>query len=76
MLNFTLLTRIDTLKARLDRLTYHSNAIEGNTLTQSETQIVVENGITIDGHQHSIEYKVTIAVRKYLNGRSSLKTSV
>ena len=31
------------------RLTYHSNAIEGNTLTQSETQIVVEKGITIGG---------------------------
>jgi Fic family protein len=68
MFNPTLLTQIDALKARLDRirplapdlvenlrevynirLTYHSNAIEGNTLTQSETQIVVEKGITIGG---------------------------
>jgi fido (protein-threonine AMPylation protein) len=32
------------------RLTYHSNAIEGNTLTLKETQIVVEEGITIGGH--------------------------
>lgn len=32
------------------RLTYHSNAIEGNTLTLRETQIVVEEGITIGGH--------------------------
>lgn len=31
------------------RLTYHSTAIEGNTLTQSETQIVLEKGITIGG---------------------------
>jgi Fic family protein len=31
------------------RLTYNSNAIEGNTLTESETQIVVEKGITIGG---------------------------
>jgi Fic family protein len=31
------------------RLTYHSTAIEGNTLTQSETQIVIEKGITIAG---------------------------
>ena len=31
------------------RLTYHSTAIEGNTLTQSETQIVIEKGITIGG---------------------------
>jgi fido (protein-threonine AMPylation protein) len=32
------------------RLTYHSNAIEGNTLTLKETQIVVEEGMTIGGH--------------------------
>jgi len=32
------------------RLTYHSNAIEGNTLTLRETQIVIEEGITIGGH--------------------------
>ncbi len=30
-------------------LTYSSNAIEGNTLTESETKIVIENGITIGG---------------------------
>jgi len=30
--------------------TYHSNAIEGNTLSLRETQIVLEYGITIDGH--------------------------
>jgi Fic family protein len=32
------------------RLTYHSNAIEGNTLSLRETQVVVEEGITIGGH--------------------------
>ncbi len=32
------------------RLTYHSNAIEGNTLDLRETQVVVEEGITIGGH--------------------------
>lgn len=31
-------------------LTYHSNAIEGNTLTLVETQMVLEYGITSDGH--------------------------
>jgi Fic family protein len=31
------------------RLTYHSNAIEGNTLTQSETELVIDKGITIGG---------------------------
>ncbi len=30
-------------------LTHHSTAIEGNTLTQSETQIVLEKGVTIGG---------------------------
>ncbi|KAF5409861.1 MAG: hypothetical protein C5S43_05780 [Candidatus Methanocomedens sp.] len=29
--------------------TYHSNAIEGNTLTLSETKLVLEEGITIGG---------------------------
>lgn len=31
------------------RLTYNSTAIEGNTLTETETQIVLEKGITIGG---------------------------
>src|SRR3954468_13607956 len=31
-------------------LTYHSNAIEGNTLDESDTQMVIEHGITIGGH--------------------------
>lgn len=30
--------------------TYHSNAIEGNTLSLHETQMVLEYGITVDGH--------------------------
>lgn len=32
------------------RLTYHSNALEGNTLNLRETQIVIEEGITIGDH--------------------------
>jgi Fic family protein len=41
---------VDELRHRFEvRLTYHSTAIEGNTLTQSETQIVLEKGITIGG---------------------------
>ena len=31
-------------------LTYHSNAIEGNSLTLQETQMVIDYGITIHGH--------------------------
>lgn len=30
-------------------LTYTSNAIEGNTLTESETKVVIEDGVTIGG---------------------------
>ncbi|PDV97309.1 Fic family protein [Candidatus Chloroploca asiatica] len=32
------------------RLTFHSNAIEGNTLTLRETQLVIEHGLTVGGH--------------------------
>ncbi|RRR65834.1 MAG: Fic family protein [Candidatus Viridilinea halotolerans] len=32
------------------RLTFHSNAIEGNTLNLRETQLVIAHGITIGGH--------------------------
>lgn len=31
-------------------ITYHSNAIEGNSLTLQETQMVIDYGITIHGH--------------------------
>ena len=30
-------------------LTYASNALEGNTLTESETKVVLEDGVTIGG---------------------------
>ncbi|MDA3932332.1 MAG: Fic family protein [Tenericutes bacterium] len=57
--------------------TYNSNAIEGNTLTMSETKVVLE-GITIGGksvtehleainHKEAIEYlELLITERKYL----------
>ncbi|GAB4457422.1 MAG: Fic family protein [Armatimonadaceae bacterium] len=49
------------------RYTYHSNAIEGNTLSQSETEMVLEKGITVGGktltehlevigHKEAIDY--------------------
>jgi Fic family protein len=39
------------LKSRFDvRFTYNSNAIEGNTLTQNETEMIVRSGVTIAGH--------------------------
>jgi len=43
----------DTLKKLLEdirlRHTYHSDAIEGNTLTLQETKLVLEEGVTIGG---------------------------
>ncbi len=54
------------------RFTYNSNAIEGNTLTQSETQLVLEKGITVGGktlrehlevvgHRDAIDYVESLA---------------
>lgn len=45
--------------------TYHSNSIEGNTLTLSETKVVLEDGITIGGksmreHLEAINHKEAI----------------
>ncbi len=54
------------------RFTYNSNAIEGNTLTQSETELVLTKGITIGGktleehlevvgHKEAIDYVENLA---------------
>lgn len=54
------------------RYTYHSNAIEGNTLTISETKVVLEDGVTIGGksmrehleainHREAIDYLMALA---------------
>ena len=56
------------------RFTYNSNAIEGNTLTQHETALVLETGITIGGktlkehlevigHKEAIDYVEALAQR-------------
>lgn len=56
-------------------LTYTSNALEGNTLTESETKIVLEEGITIGGkplkdhlealgHAEAIDYLRTLVEGK------------
>jgi len=51
----------------LIKSTYHSNAIEGNTLTVFETKAVLEDGITIAGksmreHLEAINHKEAILV--------------
>lgn len=56
-------------------LTYNSNAIEGNSLSLSETKLVVEEGLTIGGktlrehleatnHQKAIEFVKTLVSKK------------
>ncbi|MGA0200889.1 MAG: Fic family protein, partial [Prochlorotrichaceae cyanobacterium] len=66
-------TILAELKQRYDvSFTYNSNAIEGNTLTQSETELVLSKGITIGGktltehlevigHKEAIDYIESLA---------------
>src|SRR5687767_13843813 len=43
-------TQVAKLRTQMEiELTYHSNAIEGNKLTLRETQLVIQEGITIKG---------------------------
>ncbi|MGB7520868.1 MAG: Fic family protein [Spirulinaceae cyanobacterium] len=66
------------------QFTYNSNAIEGNTLTQSETELVLSKGITIGGktlqehlevvgHQDAINYIETLARKDSLVGEWEIK---
>lgn len=59
--------------------TYNSNAIEGNTLTLSETKVVLQNGITIKGkplkdHLETINHKEAIDFIEQLVFKDSLIT--
>jgi Fic family protein len=61
------------LRKQIDvEMTYHSNAIEGNTLTLQETRLILETGITIGGkslrehfevinHQEALTYVEDLA---------------
>lgn len=46
-------------------LTYTSNALEGNTLTESETKVVLEDGLTVSGHPLREIYEATGHARAY-----------
>ncbi len=51
---------VQEMKKNYDvRFTYNSNAIEGNTLTQNETELVLEKGITIGGKSLNEHLEVT-----------------
>src|ERR1700733_13060967 len=60
--------------ARDLELTYTSNAIEGNTLTQIETNLVIEQGITVGGkklrdHLEAIDHWDAIRYVREMAGR-------
>ena len=46
-------------------LTYTSNALEGNSLTESETKIVIEDGLTISGKPLRDVYEATGHAKAY-----------
>ncbi len=65
-------------------LTYTSNALEGNSLTESETKVVIEDGLTVNGkplhdvyeaigHAEAYDYLQTIATDKKLDVADILK---
>src|ERR1700761_8688395 len=60
-------------------LTYTSNAIEGNTLTQLETSLVIEQGITIGGkklkdHLEAIDHYEAIGYVREIARQSNALT--
>ena len=65
-------------------LTYASNALEGNTLTESETKVVIEDGVTIGGkalrdhleaigHARAFDFMWELANRTKLTEKDILK---
>jgi Fic family protein len=46
-------------------MTYSSNAIEGNTLTESETKVIIEDGITIGGKSLREHYEAIGHAKAY-----------
>jgi Fic family protein len=57
-------------------LTYTSNAIEGNKLTQIETNLVIEQGVTIGGkklrdHLEAVDHYGAIAYVRAIAGRDA-----
>ncbi len=78
----------ETLKSLRDYyrvgLTFSSNALEGNSLTESETKVVIEDGLTIEGkplrdvyeavgHAHAYDYLYKLASHKTLEEKDILE---
>jgi Fic family protein len=89
----SMLTEIDVLKKKLDQFrqfdsfrisqaleleyTFESNRIEGNTLTLRETDLVINEGLTISGksmreHLEAINHQEAIGYIKHLMEKNSL----
>ncbi len=76
---------VEELKKLYDvKFTYNSNAIEGNTLTQSETELVLSKGITVGGktlqehlevigHKEAIDYVESLSKQKQTLGEWEIK---
>lgn len=76
---------VEELKQLYDvQFTYNSNAIEGNTLTQSETELVLSKGITVGGktliehlevigHKDAIDYVESLSQQKQALGEWEIK---
>lgn len=57
-------------------MTYTSNAIEGNTLTRSETAIIIEKGVTISGkslaeHNEAIDHHDAVGAMRAIVARGN-----
>lgn len=78
----------ETLKSLRDYyrvgLTFSSNALEGNSLTESETKVVIEDGLTIEGkplrdvyeavgHARAYDYVYQLATNKTLEEQDILE---
>lgn len=57
-------------------LTYTSNAIEGNTLTESETKVIIEDGLTIGGKSLREHYEAVGHAKAYDHIYSLLDKSI
>ena len=76
---------VEELKKLYDvQFTYNSNAIEGNTLTQSETELVLSKGITVGGktlqehlevigHKEAIDYVESLSRQQQSLGEWEIK---
>ena len=76
---------VEELKKLYDvQFTYNSNAIEGNTLTQSETELVLSKGITVGGktlqehlevigHKEAIDYVESLSEQQQSLGEWEIK---